>query len=109
MPLDNKPKRVSEVNTIIEAFKLNHSQILQKFESEFIGSPGEAICDAYEILLDRVIKEFLREGAKAQIYKVASGLELATLYIQPIKCRDVNATSMLNVTLAYSIAGTFVL
>lgn len=102
MSLENKEKRLREVSLAIDHFK--HSLKSQGIIIELIPNAGEKIIYNYEIILDKVIRGYLKVGAKANIFKVVSGLELATVYSQPIIGNSPNKVRKFNALLAQTIA-----
>jgi len=103
MQSSDKDKRISEVDTCItkfaDFFRDKYNKVLV-FNSE----SAKSITDAYEMMLDRSIRQYLKPGNKASKFKVASGLELAAIYKQPIFHIDPKVARELNALFAASLA-----
>ncbi len=112
MPLKDKDKRIGELEIIIDSFLAEYSGLLAKYNCTIFTDAPKRITDAYEVLLDDYIKRYLNEESRAQIYKVASGLELATVYVRPIRSNSASNEvfeTNLNAILAYCVAGSMLL
>ena len=107
MPLANKEKRLQEIELVLNQFKVA-TEAKYGFEIIYEKDSITKIVDTYELILDGVIKRFLPETSRAEIYKVASGLEVSTLYVQPILHNDPGTKKLLNAALSASVATHFV-
>ena len=103
MQLSDKEKRINEVDTcitkFIDFFKDRYSKVLV-----FNSNSAKDITNAYEMILDRSIRQYIKSGNKASKFKVASGLELAAIYKQPIYHINPQAARELNALFAASLA-----
>jgi hypothetical protein len=106
MPIDNKEKRLREVRYSVNRFLSLHDSFYktQGIEIQYSESIVNDIVDTYEILLDNSIKPYIPETSKAQTFKVASGLEWATIYKMPLKTGNPDNDIDINVSLSYFIA-----
>lgn len=100
-----REKRKLELSDILRPFQEKAKEA--KIDFTYKTNPEDQILTAYELLLNQV-REVHIEGTKINIYKVASGLEMATVYKQPIICSNPKLATVLNAELAYEIAFTFV-
>lgn len=102
----NKTKRITEVGIILDKFKVRMKD-RYNLEVNFKKSSNKLIVDTYEIILNDLIRTVLKPGVNAEEFKVASGLELATIYTQPINGLNPNKDRKLNAVLASSIASNY--
>ncbi len=112
MPLKDKDKRISEIEIIVDSFLAEYSGLLDKYSCTIFPDAAKRITNAYEVLLDDYIKRYINEESRAQIYKVASGLELATVYVRPIRSSSASNDTIetnLNAILAYCVGGAMLL
>lgn len=104
--LKNKDKRKRELIDILTTFdELTKGDYPDSVIN--INDACDKILIAYGIILTKVIKELIKKDAKAQIYKVVSGLELACIYVSPYKTQKIIDDEHINVLLANHIAFSF--
>ena len=99
-------KRTAEIDEVLRKFQAKSER-----EGDFYTYKENAstlIRDAYEMLLFGPLKESHVDETNINIYKVASGIELATNFIRPIQTTDVYLFEALNAQLASDIAFSFV-
>jgi len=113
--LKNKPKRISEIGILIKKYVATFEDQIAPSQFLVDQSYNIKIIDTYEIILSQVIDPYLQDDnnsdsqnldlRRANIFKVCSGIELATIYLQPYKLRvnpiaDVNLSTFFATYLA---------
>jgi hypothetical protein len=104
--IENRGKRKRELHDILKAFDFSIKAEYPDVNLD-LDDASERILLVYEIILSNVIREMIRKDAKAQIYKVVSGKELACIYVSPYKTGSPLDDVHLNVLLANFVALSF--
>lgn len=80
-----KAKRIAELKRIIDKFVSDWRRHNNAVPISLIENAAEKIADTYFELLDNVIKAYLPPSSFANKFKVASGSEIATMFVLPIE------------------------
>jgi hypothetical protein len=99
-------KRKAELAELLQAFETRSKQKGDEFT--YKENPVDLILGAYEKLLDVSLKPAHVDDTNLNIYKVASGLEMAINYVRPIQTSSVFLFEALNAQLAVDVAFSFV-
>jgi len=83
--LDKKKKRLAEIQNALDAFKEN-----QNGEIEFIDNAAKKLNNWYWKFIDENVKVHFEnsKNSRINIFKICSSLELAIIYVQPIKVKN---------------------
>lgn len=100
-----REKRSQELDIYVNSFKskIEDSGYCCTLKPNWLTS----VLDAYEAILSERIKVFHKENTNINIFKVASGLEMAIIYVSPIIPNDPREAIYLNSLLATELAFTY--
>jgi len=108
---NRKEKRQREIQESLSWFVNDWNSKESAVRISPIENAAEKITDKYFEILDEVIKVYLKPDTKVNKFKVASGIEIATMFVLPLQMDDPSHTHSqrrrINAEFAFTIAGIF--